>query len=181
MGGVDTFDQLRSYIKMDMKSLKFLHPMMYFIVESALVNAWVLYKSNRSNAGLPLQYTAVELQKAICLALASEWEDMGCSFRPSNKSPTKDVAQNRQHKARRSISIAMDNGDRYTAPDKHVSYLESFPLLESSTRKRQRRQMLCAQCSQHKTEKWCRKCAAPLCGTECYVHFHTLTLANQNK
>ena len=54
MGGVDTFDQLRSYVKIEMRSLKFWHPMMYFIIESTMVNSWVLYKRNRELAGLPL-------------------------------------------------------------------------------------------------------------------------------
>ena len=47
MGAVDRFDQFRAYIKLELKSGKFWHPMMWFIIifESALVNAWVLYKA----------------------------------------------------------------------------------------------------------------------------------------
>jgi len=39
MGAVDRFDQFRAYIKLEQKSGKFWHPMMWFIFESALVNA----------------------------------------------------------------------------------------------------------------------------------------------
>ena len=56
MGAVDLFDQYRSYIKLELRSGKFWHPMMWFIFESALVNLWVLYKCIREKAGLQVQY-----------------------------------------------------------------------------------------------------------------------------
>jgi hypothetical protein len=178
MGGVDTFDQLRSYVNLEMRSLKYWHPMMYFIFEAALVNSWVLYKSNREKAGLEVEYSHVDFRKAICIGLASEWEASGCSYRAPCISPTKDVTENKQHKSRRSIAMSMDCGDRFTAPDKHVGFQERIPILQGSTQKRARRQMLCANCSKHKTSQWCRKCSAPLCDTRCWIYFHTRGLAN---
>lgn len=77
MGAVDRFDQFRSYVGLDMRSTKFWHPMMWFIIESSLVNAWVLYRATREKAGLPLQYDHFSFRRAIALALAAEWEDMG--------------------------------------------------------------------------------------------------------
>ena len=78
MGAADRFDQFRAYIKLELKSGKFWHPMMWFIFESALVNAWVLYKATRTAAGLPVEYTHLEFHIAIALALAAEWEGQGC-------------------------------------------------------------------------------------------------------
>ena len=49
MGGVDTFDQYRSYIKLDLRSRKYWHCMFWFIIEPALVNAWVLYVYKQTN------------------------------------------------------------------------------------------------------------------------------------
>jgi hypothetical protein len=57
--------------------------MMWFIFESALVNAWVLYKCTREKANLPPQYTHLEFRVSIALTLAAEWEDMGCVIRTS--------------------------------------------------------------------------------------------------
>jgi hypothetical protein len=45
MGAVDWFDQFRAYLKFEMRSGKFWHPMMWFIIESAMVNAFILYNS----------------------------------------------------------------------------------------------------------------------------------------
>ena len=52
--------------------------MMWFIFESALVNAWVLYKATRTAAGPPVEYTHLEFHIAIARALAAEWEGQGC-------------------------------------------------------------------------------------------------------
>jgi hypothetical protein len=60
MGGVDTFDQYRSYIKLELKSYKYWHPMMWFILESALVNAWVLYIKTIKKAQLEQRYSHFE-------------------------------------------------------------------------------------------------------------------------
>jgi hypothetical protein len=78
MDAVDTFDQYRSYIKLELKSGKFWHPMMWFMFESALANSWVLYKATRQKVGLDLQFDHLEFRRAIALALGAEWEDLGC-------------------------------------------------------------------------------------------------------
>ena len=79
MGAVDVCNQFRSYIKLELRSGKYWHPMMWFILESALVNAWVLYKATREAAGLAPEFTHLEFCISIALALvAAEWEAMGC-------------------------------------------------------------------------------------------------------
>ena len=39
MGAVDLFDQFRQYIKLELRSRKFWHPLFWFIIESVLVNS----------------------------------------------------------------------------------------------------------------------------------------------
>jgi hypothetical protein len=56
MGAVDMFDQYRSYVKLDFRSRKYWHPLLWFIIESSLINAWLLYKTTVQKAGLPLLY-----------------------------------------------------------------------------------------------------------------------------
>ena len=87
MGAVDRFDQFRAYLKFEMRTGKFWHPMMWFIMESAMVNAYILYKVTQEYAGLPLIYTHFQFRMAVCLALATEWEDMGCVYYPVNLGP----------------------------------------------------------------------------------------------
>jgi hypothetical protein len=176
MGGVDTFDQLRAYVLLEMRSMKFWHPMMYFIIESALVNSWILYKQNRELAGLPLKFTNVEFRESIALALAAEWEDSGCTNYQGCTSPSVSLAVKKQHKSRRSLAMDVSDGDRFYSDDRHVTFLEPIPLLEASSQKRKRRQMLCGYCNTHRTSQWCRKCAVALCSTQCYVWFHTKSM-----
>jgi hypothetical protein len=79
---LNRFDEFRAYIRLEMRTGKFWHVMFWFIVESALVNAWILYKVTRELAFLEVEYTHFEFRVAIALALAQEWEDMGCVFIP---------------------------------------------------------------------------------------------------
>jgi hypothetical protein len=74
MGGVDLFDQYHAYYKLQLRSFKYWHAMFFFILESALVNAWVLYSQSRKIANLPLEFTHFEFRAAIAKALAKEWE-----------------------------------------------------------------------------------------------------------
>jgi hypothetical protein len=83
MGAVDRFDQFRAYIKLEMKTSKFWHVMLWFILESALVNAYVLYKLTRQLANLEIQYSHFQFRVAVARALAQEWEGMGCVFQPT--------------------------------------------------------------------------------------------------
>jgi Transposase IS4 len=172
MGGVDLFDQYRSYINLELRSVKFWHPMMWFLFESALVNSWVIYQQTMKQADKPTTFSHFEFRRAIALALASEWESMGCFPANSTTSPTKSFQSSHARTARLSFSISPTE-DRYTCPQKHVTYKEKMPLLEGS--KRPNRQMLCAYCKQKRTIYWCKKCTVPLCGRDCkcFLLFHT--------
>ena len=170
MGGVDTFDQYRSYISLEMRSGKFWHPMMWFIIESALVNAWVLYSTTREKAQLPFNFTHLEFRRAIVLAVASEWESMGCGNRERVVcSPATEYAKFCAKKARRLVPTNI--GDRFIAPDKHGAHCERIPLLKDS--KLKQRQLLCQQCKTSHSFYWFRKCATLLCIMKCFMEFHS--------
>jgi Transposase IS4 len=175
MGGVDTFDQYRSYIKLELKSNKFWHPMMWFVFESALVNSWILYKSTMQQAGLECEYTHFTFRKAIALALASEWESWGCSPKVALESPSKVMRENHGRSARQRFSTdtSSNRSNRYNCPNKHVMYKEKIPLKEGS--KSNKRQVKCSYCKESRTSYWCKECRAPLCAREndCFILYHT--------
>lgn len=173
MGAVDLFDQLRSYVALDLQSRKYWHPMFWFVMESALINSWVLYKATRETAGLPLEYTSWTFRKSVALALALEWEGLGCMKQdPALSTPTKlykstKVVRSHQ-KTTHTSAIPVD---RYLSEDKHAQHFERIPNLESS--KLKKRQMLCTHCKVSRSIFWCKKCLAPLCKGTCYIRYHT--------
>jgi hypothetical protein len=126
MGAVDSFDQYRSYIRLELRSSKFWHPMMWFVIEAALVNSWVLYKTTMEKAGKPLLYTALTFRKALALALASEWESMGCTLNDAVISPTKPF-QSLHAKAARQKVVSTPTCDRFTCVQKHTQHQEKIP------------------------------------------------------
>jgi hypothetical protein len=170
MGGTDTFDQYRSYIKLDLKARKFWHPMMFFIVESAMANAWILYKVTMEQAGKDLQFSHFHFRKAIAYGLAAEWDNMGACSRTSEFSPTKEAKEKTFHKIRRLGGID-EGGDRFTSIDKHARFHEKIPCPEHW--KKTCRQLLCSVCETAKATNWCKACRAPLCDVKCFVHYHT--------
>lgn len=168
VGAVDRFDQYRSYIRLDMRSLKYWHPMWWFILESAMVimNAWVLYKETRTSAGLPLSYDHFGFRKSIAVSLAAEWESMGCIMCDA-LSPGDSFTQVhfRSAKKRHSELIGdFDNG-RYKSPDLHASACTHIPTKAGSNVKY--RQLLCFCCKEAKTVYWCQAWWAPLCKMIC--------------
>jgi Transposase IS4 len=172
MGAVDLFDQYRSYIALELRSRKFWHALMWFIFESALVNSWVLYKVTREAAQLPVTLSHFQFRRAIALALASEWENMGCrpgAFQGSSPSDTmKQTAFARGHlKAVTSLSFS----DARFSPDKHVQFVAKIPSLDGS--KQKHRQLYCRVCKTKRTCFWCKKCHQPLCREQCFAIYHT--------
>jgi hypothetical protein len=141
MGGVDTFDQYRSYIKLDLKANKFWHPMMFFIIEAALANSWILYKATMEEAGQQLKYTHFEFRKSIAYGLAAEWDKIGACSRTSEFSPTKEAKERTFHKIRRMGGLD-EGGDRSTSIDKHVRFHEKIPCPDGW--KNTCRQLLCS-------------------------------------
>jgi hypothetical protein len=63
MGAVDLFNQLCLYAGLDLPCRKFWHPMYWFVIEAALIHAWVLYKATMEAAKLPIGVQRLDLQK----------------------------------------------------------------------------------------------------------------------
>lgn len=153
--------------------------MMWFIFESALVNSWVLYKSTRDTAKLPLEYTYFEFRVSIALALASEWEAMGCVNRAGVlRSPTKEFAVQPAKKAKKSLQSweMLSSRGQGTDASTHFGAIEKIPLLEGAKNHGNKRLLYCEFCKTRRTTVWCRICAAPLCqkrGSTCFHNFHT--------
>jgi hypothetical protein len=161
-----------------LKSRKFWHPMMWFIFESALVNAWVLYKETRQKAELEIEMTHLEFRICIALALAAEWEAQGCVNRTGLlQSPKTEFSNQPAKKARKTLLAWENNSNRGKKADLFVHYesLEKIPLLQGAKNAGDQRLMKCIQCKSRRTTVWCRICAAPLCqkkGSSCFADFH---------
>jgi hypothetical protein len=171
MGAVDMFDQYRSYVQIELRSRKFWHPLFWFIIESALINAWLLYKATREKAMLPLEYTLFTFRKSVALALAAEWEMMGCKHQTPIVSPSKSMHNSKGQSRHHLRKLNMSEGTRFIAPDKHLSKCEPIPLKEGSNLKV--RQMRCQQCKTKRSIYWCSDCEMPLCQGLCYQLYHT--------
>jgi hypothetical protein len=175
MGGVDRFDQFRAYIRLEMRTGKFWHVMLWFLIESALVNAFILYNETRKLSNLPVQYSALEFRIAAVLGLAAEWESMGCVYSPTVEqvvaSPNSKMKVSRAGKLRKSFGC--DSDLKFKSSDLHLSYLEDIPLKKGSNLKY--RQIRCVNkgCKSALTTKWCRACYAPLCFPNCFREYHT--------
>jgi hypothetical protein len=172
MGAVDLFDQYRSYIGLDFRSNKYWHPLMWFIFETALVNSWILYKTTCEAAKVPLKYNHFQFRRSIALALAKEWEMMGC--RPCAfpvTTPTKkwkqSVKRARFH-LRKGAKLNFQ-GETDTL-EKHLSQMQKIPLREGS--KKSSRQLKCIVCNKRLTTFWCKLCEVPLCRDGCFCVYH---------
>jgi hypothetical protein len=183
MGGVDSFDQYRSYIKLDLRSRKYWHCMFWFIVESALVNAWVLYKQTLSKIrpDSKLSFDNFTFRKAVALGLAEEWRDLGCLAPQKIASPTKLFAENTAKRARKSLQMELpeEKDAQFSDPLKHFSSCELIPCREGARKKH--RPMLCVQCHSRRSTYWCKKCRAVLCIQPhlCFLQYHTPSVGSQ--
>ena len=172
MGAVDMFDQYRSYVNVEIRSRKFWHPIFWFMVESALINSWLLYKATRVLSLLPLQYNLFTFRKSIALALAAHWEKMGCRNKTfTTPTPTKSMMHSNSQIRVHLRKLNFDDEIRFTGTDLHVSQFEPIPLKQGS--KLEVRQMRCQLCKKRRTSFWCRQCKKPLCKGVCFSNYHT--------
>jgi hypothetical protein len=132
MGGVDCFDQFRAYIRLEMRTDKFWHVMLWFLVESALVNAFILYKLTRDFSNLSVEYSHLQFRIAVVLALAAEWESMGCVYTSTVgqvlASPNSKMKVSSAGKLRKQFGC--DSDLKFNSRDLHLSYLEDISLKE---------------------------------------------------
>ena len=145
--------------------------------ESALVNSCVLYKATREAAPLPLEYSHQNFCISIALALASEWESMGCVNQEGVlNSPTTEYSNQPFRKAKKSLQIWAEHSNRgqQTNITVHLQAVEKIPLLKEGKNPGNQRVWLCEHCKKRRTTVWCKICAAPLChkrGSNCFAEF----------
>ena len=157
LGAVDLFDKYRLYIQVDLRSSKFWHPLFWLIMESALLNAWLLYKVIMEAADLPVKYNFFTLRKSVALALVADWESKGCrNVSPAAQSPSKVLTTTKQVKLYAKHATC---GTGFV-PDEHWTFFTKIPVLEGSNLTW--RQLLCRHCITSRSIFWCPKCAAAL-------------------
>jgi hypothetical protein len=202
LGGVDLLDQYRSYYKLELRSLKYWHPMFFFILETAIINAWVLYRETMSKRKLPLQFTLREFRMQLALGLAKEWEEMGCTLGVDNtipQTPTKKfkaaVAQVRVHLRGKDIFTEQ----QVESSTQHDSFMAKIPEKEGTKKKifvskegkwcfKNHRAMVCRYCADFlkmkapkRTSFWCKKCEKPLCKSPCFHLWHVAMCNERQK
>ena len=146
-------------------------PIFGFVIEAALINAWLLYKASRELALLALEYTLFTFRKSVALAMVSQWEAMGCKNRTTTYSPTKAMQQTTAPARKHLRGINIQHGTRFTSLDGHISAFQQIPLKDGSNLKV--RQMRCQQCKKRTSIWWCKECEQPLCQGACFQLFHT--------
>jgi hypothetical protein len=171
MGAVDLYDQYRSYVQMDVRTRKFWHVLFWLVIESALINSWILYKATRENAHLAVKYTFFTFRKSIALALVAEWEKMGCrQATPCELSPQQ-ILKVKSHVRTHLHSANRREQTRFSSADKHYSHMAKIPCAPDAKWKRQ---LKCIQCKVSKTIWMCTECGAiPLCKDTCFFIYHT--------
>ena len=127
MGAVDRLDQFRAYIKLEMKTGKFWHVMLWFILESALVNAYVLYKVIRQLANLEVKYSNFQLRVVVAQALAQEWKGMGYVFETQQGVGSPRTLLKIKPAKKVQVAFGLKKTTRFSSNDKHLSYMESIP------------------------------------------------------
>jgi hypothetical protein len=190
MGGVDLLDQFRAYYKLELKSFKFWHPMFWFVVECALVNAWVLYCETMKTRNISLEYEQRTFRLTVAKQLAKEWEDMGCMVAgDTNQSPSKKL-KHAVKKVRihlRNKGIALDS--QFDSLDGHAAFFAKLPERAGTSKKIKvnnqgtviypsHRSMDCRFCAdvmkiKKRTSFWCKKCEKPLCKGVCFQKWHS--------
>jgi len=154
MGGVDRFDQRRSMYSVSRRSRKWWMRLLYFVIDAAVVNAYILYTSVHPDETMTMFNFRLRLFRGLVGTYSSR----------SRKSFTEGVAFIRRPRSR--------GRDRKSGvPDElrldHVG--NHMPDKISSFRR-------CRHCSSKKNNKRsryiCRACGVPLCITPCFAEFH---------
>jgi hypothetical protein len=118
-----------------------------------------------------VEYTLFTFRKSVALALAAEWENMGCRSKNDGTSPSKKMRSTTLARFHLRKLNDMHVGTRFTSADGHLSFLAKIPLKPGS--KLSKRQMPCAECKNKRSSFWCKECEKPLCKGMCFHNFHT--------
>jgi hypothetical protein len=192
-GGVDLFDQCRSYFKLELRSLKYWHPMFWFNLESAMVNAWVLscqtMEAHKLKVGMDQRHFGLQ----IALGLAAEWEAQGCTMGLDTAiSPSKAFSVSNK-RIRLHVRSQIDEHDtRFESVDSHAGFFAKLPEKEgvrnvlkmTAAGKKiypSHRSLYCRYCVEvlklekpRRTSFFCKKCKKPLCKGLCFQMWHAV-------
>lgn len=153
MGGVDRGDQLLSYYGYPHRTRKWWRRAMFFLIDAAIVNSYIMYCQKHQGRHLTHENFRVELAKDLLRAARTQ--------APSTDSP--------HGPHRQTLSPVSRLTERH------------FPgQLEKSAAGKQL-QRDCAVCSNRKgrgrktTTYYCKQCDVPLCVVPCFELYHTKT------
>ena len=137
--------------------------MFFFILEAALVSAWVMYSQTRKIAQLPLEFTHYEFRALIAKKLAAEWLQQPRSSPGPKKSPLKHFKV--ALKASQHLVAVSGSETRFTCPKKHLQYRVHSPATVSG--KTVKRHLMCVHCLKSRPVTMCGACSVPLCVPDC--------------
>ena len=153
MGGVDRFDQKRSFYEVGRKSKRWWLRIFYFLLDSAIVNAFILRNIFHKQAPVKIidlkRMLAQELCGTFCSRKRPSSHFSNFSKKSKANAPTKELG----------VPLAIRLGDVGV----HLpADLESF-----------RRCRYCSTKTNNKRSKiQCSRCQVPLCVTPCFSLFH---------
>ncbi|XP_026735864.1 piggyBac transposable element-derived protein 4-like [Trichoplusia ni] len=157
MGGVDRFDQKRTPYAVGRKSKKWWKRIFYFLIDLAITNAYILYKSNS-------RVHNVMTQKYFRIALSKELiNNLSFRKRSFHSMPKYNIKKSKQSNERQKTVHSVPDGLRTEQLGEH------WPV-EIETYKRCR---LCSTKTNNKRSKIiCERCEVPLCISPCFRQFH---------
>lgn len=153
MGGVDHFDQFRERYEIGRRSVKWWHRIMYFLIDLAIVDGFVLWKT-------PREKHKKQNQLPYRLRLARRLINGFCS----------------RKRRGRPVNYCNKKKGRETVPDevRLIQVGRHMPKKGPSFRR-------CKNCSSMQREKrtkiTCTYCDVPLCLEPCFATFHASVLA----
>ena len=156
MGGVDLADQLISLYRINMKSKKSYHRLIFHFLDMALVNAWLLYRKDARSLSV--------LEKDI-MSLASFRLSVGFSLTKAGKiSPNK-----RGRPSTKSVGDAKRHRSSAPSTDVQLDKIGHCPLY-----KKNRNRCKNGSCK-GRTHLFCNKCNVNLCiekNKNCWAKYH---------
>jgi len=146
MGGVDKFDQLRERYEIGRRSVKWWHRIMYFLIDLAIVNAFVMWKLSKPNAKHD--------QLTFRLHLARQL-----------------IGQHTSRKRKGNVPNFLSQ-KKHVPDDVRLSGVGSHMPTTGSSYRRCRH---CSTKKQEKRTKClCLACSVPLCLAPCFRQFHSV-------
>ena len=164
MGGVDQFDQFRSHYILGRRSNKWWMRLFYFLVESASINAFILYKAVHKGKKISQQ----KFRERLAYGLLDGYTSRKRTAELSWKRSTSTITQPEDDSSKKS---GVPQEIRYSQLGVH--WPEELPSF--------RRCHICSNSTRNKRSRFrCSKCLVTLCvTTPCFISF-TIS-ENKNK